>query len=224
MPRKKKTNRSKQSKQSHIVDLSYGQRIGVTPRARVRLRYVTEGDLASGGAEYDLWSFVANGLYDVDLSGIGHQSPNFDRLMRIWDQYRVYKVQAKVTFINNSSTVPVNAAMYISNESTTEFSPGVHDLSNDDYTAARVLTVQGGSRDIATLSKTFDLRKFYGPRCMNEASYAGNSTANPTRRCFIHLGAYALDKVSAPDVSYAVEYIFHVQLEDKSFDEAHLED
>lgn len=222
--RRRPRRRRRKTKKLPIPNLSPGNMIGLAPRSYMKFRYKTEGTLSGGGASYDAHQFCANGLYDPDITGTGHQPPQFDRMITLYDKYRVYKIKAVATFVNASTTVPIDAAMYLSNESTTEFNPLLHDLTNSQYISSRTLTVSKGARDITTMTRTWDLSKFYGSKYWNEDQFTGSSSSNPGERCFLNIGCNSLNKVDAPDCDYSINITFYTRLEDVSFDEQVLED
>jgi hypothetical protein len=165
-----------------------------------------------------------NGPYDPDYTGTGHQPPNFDNLMNMYLRYRVYKVTAKVTFINTASHAQ-RVALYGRRTTTTESNPLLHDLAVDRKCTMATLTPATGSKNIVTLRKTFYPGTFYkGENYAKDIAFSGTGSNVPSSQCYINLGVYSLDKTTQATINYEVDLIYHTRLERISEVEMVLED
>lgn len=75
---------------------------GFPKRKLVKLRYVQEAqiDAPAGGVAYHTIS--ANGIYDPDTTGVGHQPMNFDTWMTLYDHYVVLGSKIKVEQVSSA--------------------------------------------------------------------------------------------------------------------------
>lgn len=69
-----------------------------------KLRYFTNFTLTPTGGTVASRAFSANGLWDPDVSGIGHQPRGFDQLMSIYRHYNVTKCEMKASYDHDSSS------------------------------------------------------------------------------------------------------------------------
>lgn len=150
-----------------------------------------------------LRDFTANGLYDPDITGVGHQPRGFDQMMSIYERYCVTGVKVEVWFAapdpGQSFVSPLPFIMY--REATGALSsftdllerpncvladgcfPGTESASG---TAAS--TSQG-----KYMSQYFDLVKLKGrgkgrKEFMTEDSFQGTISANPSDLGYISIG------------------------------------
>ena len=210
---RRKPRRRRRRKSPTVVNLMPGPRNRtLPPMALAKFRYVTEGNI-DDALPYNTYQFRMNGLFDSDFSSTGHQPSGFDALMALYKRYRVYKVEAKATFITSSS-YPQRVALYGRRDASTYSNPLLHDLSNDKTTKLSTLTDSSGSKTITTLRKTFYPATFYkGEDYMKDLDFTGTSTNVPARQGYINLGVYNLDKTNRVDCDFEIELIYHARLE-----------
>lgn len=96
---------------------------GFPPARTVRLRYVEEISLNSPTAGVAYHMFSANGMYDPNVTGTGHQPRGFDQNMVMYDHYTV--TDSKITILPASNT-------------TVNLDPCYYDVHCQDSVAATV--------------------------------------------------------------------------------------
>jgi hypothetical protein len=69
-----------------------------------KLRYASDVSLDPAAAAAASYVFCANGLYDPDTTGTGHQPYGFDQAMAIYSRYRVRKSVCKVRPLVQATT------------------------------------------------------------------------------------------------------------------------
>lgn len=90
------------------------RRLNVFPmRHRATLRYHDVIDLGITGVTPIAYVFSANGLYDPDLTGTGHQPMGFDQLMAFFNHYVVMSSRIKVEMVNSDATQNTYAALSV---------------------------------------------------------------------------------------------------------------
>jgi len=81
------------------------RRLNALPfRHRAILRYHDVVDTGGTGVSPSSYIFAANGLYDPDITGTGHQPMGFDQLMAFYAHYTVIRSSIKVQFESGVST------------------------------------------------------------------------------------------------------------------------
>jgi hypothetical protein len=68
------------------------------------LRYATNFQLTVSGGAVASYVFAANGLFDPDITGTGHQPMGFDQMMVQYNHYCVMAAKIKVVFKSISAT------------------------------------------------------------------------------------------------------------------------
>lgn len=156
----------------------------------VKLKYVEAFSLnpgASGVPATHVWS--ANGMYDPNISGVGHQPRGFDQLMALYDHYYV-----------TSSTVTVDFGS-VSNDAIAPFVCGIT-LQDDASPAGDMVQAMENrsavyrlTTDAVTprLSLGFESKAFFS-RFKNEL--LGSSGGNPTDQAYFIVFAQPANSAS----------------------------
>jgi hypothetical protein len=92
------------------------RRLNALPlRHRGLLRYHDVVDIGVTGSTPTAYIFSANGLYDPDITGTGHQPMGFDQLMQFYQHYTVISSNIRVQFEQGAATADaVRAAVAVS--------------------------------------------------------------------------------------------------------------
>lgn len=101
-----KNKRSPAGKQS--LSIMRPVRAGFNYSTRTRLTYVTSVQLVISGSGAGVRAFTANGLYDPDITGVGHQPMGFDLFAGIYAKYIVRS--SRCTIVALSPTDLTNGA------------------------------------------------------------------------------------------------------------------
>lgn len=226
MPRKtyaKKRYKKRKRKYNPIVKF---RGIGFPKQVETSLVYNTEGSFTTTATGNQL--FRANGLYDPDYTGAGHQPPQFDTFANVFDNYRVIGGKMKVTFVNLASVpVRVNLRLY---EDIDLGAPGVSNASTDFFSTKRsrtiIMTPSGGARDIVTLTMGKNFVKEFGKKILKENSYQADIASDPpTAQTFVwQLSAQSLDSSTALNIEYNVELLHHTRFFNRIETEQYAED
>ena len=210
---------SKQAKTgySSVTDASKKRYIlGKTQRGT--LRYAEKVTIASPAVEGTIgtWVFSANGCYDPNISGIGHQPRGFDQIMPLYDHYTVLSSKISVRFANDDIlTRPyVGIAVRDTNVSLADWQAigeyGDKVMSTKSLTNHNQL-IEGSS----FLSTKTNIASFLGRKggAMSDPQLKGNAATNPTEQVFYHVvvGDVNSSNACSVDAFVIIEYdvIFH---------------
>lgn len=93
-PLSRVTGASRMDHRSAIMTRTVGvsERLGFPPRIRRTLKYCDSWYLLAPAGSTTYRAFVANGLYDFDATGTGHQPRSFDQYCSATGPYQVYRV------------------------------------------------------------------------------------------------------------------------------------
>lgn len=174
----------------------------------VKLKYHEQLQMNPGVAGIPAtYVFSANGLYDPNITGAGHQPRGFDQMMALYDHYTVIKSKCIVTYMKGASqTTSVVCAISLRDSVTVE-------ASMQDYIESRNTTfgaLPGAGNASKVLKKNFSTKAFLGrPHPLSEDDLRGTVSANPVEGAFFHLAVaptYGID-TAAVDVNVLIEYI-----------------
>lgn len=124
-----------------------------------------------------VYSFVANGLYDPNFSGTGHQPMYFDQMGALYDHYCVIgsKITVKVSKTDSSSNIPTVVGIFVNDDSTV--TPTIFGLLENSVGGHRI--IQGG-KPTTTLTANWSAKKYFGKSALANNELQGTTSANPT--------------------------------------------
>lgn len=175
------------------------------PKVKSNLLYATTLDLNPGvGGLAAVHVFSANGLYDPDITGVGHQPRGFDQLIALYDHYVV--IAAKLTWkfgTTNASVYDQIACISVQDDTT-----GSSNLLDNTERAVSCIEVMpaGASGDTKSLMLGVNPAAFLGrSKPLSDPQLKGSSSANPTEGAFFHLAVAPMQAVDAATVnSYVI--------------------
>lgn len=170
-----------------------------------KMRYVENISINPGFGLAGVYVVSANGMYDPNFTGTGHQPRGFDQIMSMYDHYTVIGSKIVVEF---TPTGNYNSTIFVS------LKDSVTGLTANDYLEGRnvssAVLQPTGNGHVKTLSKTFSARKFLGvSHPMSSSLLRGSDTSNPSEQAYYHIGIKALQAVDESEVqiNFRVEYL-----------------
>lgn len=160
--------------------------------------------------------FAANGLFDPNITGVGHQPTGFDQLMGLYNEYVVIGSTIKVVFSNIDNANPQTVGIALLDFNAT--SADIRNYIENGYCTWTTLSQRGGGKDTATLTLKADISKFSSQDVLTEDGFSGISTSNPDDTHFFHLFAVAADNSTDTGlVTAGVEINYDCVFRDNSF-------
>lgn len=150
-----------------------------------KLRYGEQILIAGSAAgSASVYNFTANGLYDPNITGVGHQPRNFDQLMGFYDHYIVKGSKMIARFSHEEADPIVVGILQRDSASTGTLSPT--DIL--EYPKARFVTIPGvNSNSVATVVSKCSVSKFLGRKVMGDPDLKGSTAANPTEQVYFQI-------------------------------------
>lgn len=152
--------------------------------------------------------YAANGMFDPDITGGGHQPLGFDQWVGVfYNQYVVSKSTIKVTLWSPGTaefadTYICGISLNDNTDSLTGTAPSI--LMEQPRNTYRLLTNSGGSRGTMTLTKTFDCKKFFKQgNILGDDRVRASHNANPSRLGLFHVWAGAADEATDASALHA---------------------
>lgn len=149
-----------------------------------RLRYCDTITVASSGAVIGAYKFAANGLYDPDITGTGHQPAGFDQMMLSYNHYTVTRSKITVTFRNQN--IDCCVGIRLSGSSTTQ--PNINQALEDGRLVRDFITRPSIAGYYRTLEMEVDIGKSLGvPNVLDEFDLRGSAAQNPVEMEYFHV-------------------------------------
>ncbi len=219
--RKKKRARTSASKQaanfySRIYNGPAPSRAGFPKTRKATLTYADSVSL-SASAIGVFHQFNANGCYDPDSSGAGHQPHGFDQWMAFYNHYTVESVSVKLTVLKDDTTSGSPGIIGISlapDTTTTDLSTLSKYLEYPYRSNTKIsgIVSQMALPQASTLYWKPDLKMFLnaGKSMVNESQFRGNVSSNPSEGAILNISKYPLNGNTAIDCQCLVEINYDV--------------
>jgi len=148
----------------------------------VRLRYATFGTLSSTSGVVSAYVYSANGLYDPDISGLGHQPMGFDQMMLSYEHYTVLSSNITFTFKNTTASNPTVAVTAAPSSTNLTNATQIVEFGGLQSTT---LEIKGVSGAVQNLSLAVDVRKIEGGRAIiDNPNLQGDAASNPAEQVY----------------------------------------
>lgn len=152
--------------------------------------------------------FSANGIYDPDITGVGHQVLGFDQVMPMYDHYTVIGSRIKVIAAN--TTAQDNIYFIVSLSDSAIPSTDVTNTLENGHSRYKVLSVDQGDHGVETITMNFSPKRFFNTSVLDNRSLKGSITNNPSEQAYYHIMCAPLDGTTDAGVvrlSVEIEYI-----------------
>lgn len=183
----------------------------VPPSIIVRLGYSewAQATLDPGGTGAPATHYYrANDVFDPDFTSTGHQPRGFDQWMGFYNHFSVIGSRIEVVFTGTGTTAATSAAAVgVALTATTVGFATNYDVLEYPTQVKGNLTLH---RDMAKLSKTFSMKKFFGLKGGETGSiYKGNASFSPTEQAFycIYANSLSANDVGPVIIRVRIQYI-----------------
>lgn len=204
MGRKSKSRRSKKYRKYPMYKSAGNFNTPLPQSQRAVHRYSAYFNLDPGsGGTLAKYVFSANGMYDPDITGTGHQPMGFDQLAILYNHYCVVgsKITAKVFNYDTGQTQIAGVTLL---DTASGFTGDVHQYIEQGHSKYVILGRQNADLS-KSVSKTFSAKKFFHKsKPMDEDDLAGTALANPAEEAFYHLVAAPIGAVDTAPVQVLV--------------------
>lgn len=178
-----------------------------------KLRYCSYFNIDPGAAGIAGVNVIAaNGMFDPEISGVGHQPRGFDQLMTMYDHYTVIgsKITVSYSHLFGNNYDAYRIGINVKDSPVTAIDPNDY-LEGRNLVSSTMPPVTGGDGACTrTLSMKFSTKKFLGvSHPLASENVRGNATANPGEMGYFHIWAAPLSSVDGPAITCAIriEYL-----------------
>lgn len=133
--------------------------------------------------------FSANGLYDPNITGTGHQPMGFDQMMLFYEHYCVTKVKVTVNWVNSDIDDTATVGILVAPDATIEPTPSR--LNENGMLIKKYAQPNNSGQNHVTMTASIDIGKVNGKKDVTaEDDFRGDVSNNPAEQSYIHLFAY----------------------------------
>lgn len=187
--RSKSKNASKKSKRAKNGDYLQVSvpRPSITPNSIVvTLPYYFDGGATSAIIGYGYQQFRMNSIFDVDLTGAGHQPMGHDQWANLYMRYRVVESDITATVNANGATYADNYEYCLNITETATAATTIVDAIEQPYSAWGMSTYYGNASE--KLYKKVNCAKMEGTRAVKyEQDYSAAFGASPVQVFYANL-------------------------------------
>lgn len=128
------------------------------------------------------YQLVANGLFDPNATGGGHQPMYFDTYMGIYNHYHVMKSRIKITALPNSTnTSPWLACIYVDDDTSIVSS---FEQALEQKATSKAVTWLPAASNPMPMYLSWDAKKYFGPSPQTNPELQGTAATNPTEKSY----------------------------------------
>lgn len=156
--------------------------LGLPKKVCVTHRYSTAVTLTSTAGVIGVQRFSCNGMFDPDITNVGHQPLYFDQFTALYDHYTVIgsKITVKVA-PTASGDEPCQIALFL-NDDTTLTPTDVNGVG--EQSSGKIKLIAPNSNNVMTLTKKWSAKKTFGGSILGNDNLQGTSAANPTEQTY----------------------------------------
>jgi len=137
--------------------------------------------------------YSANGLYDPDITGTGHQPMGFDQLMLFFEQYHVYRSSILVRVTAYQVPVPVTVCLTLNPDTSLSTTAGV--LMENGLCTSQLIpgNLSGQTGAVHTLQLDCDVLKYFRRNkksFANDPDLAGGVASNPNEQVYFGISVW----------------------------------
>lgn len=209
--RKKYVKRNKRYRRKRATNLPINTPLRKLLKAKMNYAELTS--MSNAGFPYVNYVFSANGMWDPNISGTGHQYMGFDQIMAMYAHYTVIGSRIKVTFINKTGDGTADEPIFVG--------IGLSRIASDTWSSLEQFEEQTGTKmtlinsvqkdgNSRYLTANLNPAKYLGiSKPMSEDTLKGTTSANPAESLYYHL-FIASPSGTTPVATIKVEIQAHV--------------
>lgn len=135
-----------------------------------------------------VYVFSLNGLFDPNVTGVGHQPEGFDQIMAMYELYTVQKCKYRVALRNSSTTIGAVHGVSVTDQPTVLGDARAYIESGDSQWD--LAGVQGSGKEISEFCATVDIPKAQGlvkSGAIGDDVYSGTASTSPTEGTYLQV-------------------------------------
>lgn len=160
--------------------------------------------------------YTANGLFDPDITGTGHQPMGYDQMMSLYHHYTVTTARIKATMVHLGSAggTPALCGIVVSSDTAINTMDTAEEFlehpQRSNYKLSGSVTGEPATNQ---MNLQLDVAKFFGKTkssMVNADLYRGAIGLNPAEQVYFHIMANSVSSADAGIVSFIVTIEYDV--------------
>lgn len=200
-------NKKRRHEAQMIPGIDGIRRFGFPNTILTKLRYWHYVTISGAAGARALNVFAANGIFDPDISGVGHQPLYRDQYAAIYDQYVVIGSKITAHFLNSTAVNYVCGIVGDDDSSVTTVVETLGEQNNSVWGSGGPLT--GMPKTVLTMD--FEPLRDFGVAAEDDGSSQTATGTNPTELWVYGVWAAAADASSGITINLAVEIEYTVK-------------
>lgn len=194
----------------------------------VRLRYVEELNIqpAASGTTYNVYNYAANGCYDPNITGTGHQPAGFDQWMAWYSHYTVKSSKIKITEAQPTATTSATGVFGVDCFPAVGTCAALMGASSGGFYAGllengckfKQYGNHGNSMETAqVVKKSYSQKKFFGSADYNISRFIGDASNNPSDLAYFTFFCSSISGNTVNACTFIVEIEYIVNFSEPRF-------
>lgn len=172
-------------------------------------RYTETIGLDAAGGGVSPYVFIANTLYDPNVTGTGHQPLMSDEMAAIYGSYIILGSKITAKFVNSSTGTTVShIGIFLSRDSSISTSQEL--VLEQQNTKHTTLGLPGSTNGIKTITGNFSAKKFFSANPLTDDLQEALISADPQKKAYYILWQSSINSANNPDaidVLVSIDYI-----------------
>lgn len=179
--------------------------MGFPKQIMVTHKYVQSFTMTSTIGAMTSTRFTANGMFDPDITGTGHQPMYFDQYSAIYDHYCVIGSRIVVKAVNTvAGTSAAGRLTILVNDDTSITTSNVETIAEQNQGLSVRIIPAGYNDKPVTMMAKFSAKKFFGGSTLANTELQGTTASNPTEQTYYDICMQA-DGGSSLVMAFTVE-------------------
>lgn len=196
--RRKKPKMTLNNRRDAVILPSLSSNSVIPNTTKVTLRYAQKISINAALGFAGTYVFSANGCFDPDISGLGHQPRGFDQYMAMYDHYQVIGGRITIAAVQPSVSGVVGIALKDTNVVSSAYLDYMEERGPNSVYG--LLSTAG---EHVGLDLSYSQSKFFGTKDIDD-KYQGSAAGNPQDGAFYHIWNSSISDTSSMQVGYVV--------------------
>jgi len=206
---KKKQRSTAVTRIPRFVGLSQ-TKTGMPGMLKMTHRYTEATRLTTTAGGIQEYIFSANGMYDPNITGAGHQPMFFDQISALYLHYTVLRSKITCQFIPvvasaGCQSIRVAMTLQPTTSGASVMNGAIENPRSSWVTISHLSNTYGPQN---RLSLSWDAKKIFGANALDDPNLAGTASSNPTEQSYFvfQFQDLASAGIASMDCSWTVEY------------------
>ncbi len=180
-------------------------------RLRKLMNYHTNCPVSSTTGVPGGYVFIANGVYDPDITSTGHQPMGFDQMMLFYEQYTVLASTIRLTAKCDTAGVAPVFCVYLSPD--TSVLTTSYQIIENGLVSKVNLNNYGVTGNMKELTLDCDVPNYFGrtqDQILNDPTLAGAAASNPSEGVYYILSTWDMVLSGSCTVYCTVDIVYDV--------------